>query len=116
MKNIFNSLFSRKSKGFTKSDYWKFWEFFELLDDLKIIEKTLENLYGEECFDQKIEGDTHAKLIGAIEAIEFENKSDLYEIDELFNTDGKLIEILKGKNGEEVIRIRRRVDFWKKNQ
>jgi hypothetical protein len=115
MKNIFKSLFSKKTKGFTKNDHWRYWGFFELLDDLKIIETTLEDLYGEEDFDQKIEGDIHAKLIGAIEAIEFENRNDLYELDELFNSDSKLIEVLKGKNAEEVISIRRRIDFWKNN-
>jgi len=39
----------------------------------------------------------------------------LYEVDELFNADSKLIEVLKGKNAEEVISIRRRIDFWKNN-
>lgn len=115
MRNIFKSLFSRKSHEFTKADFWRYWEFFELLDDLKVIEKTLERLYGNDDFDQKVEGDIHAKLIGAIEAIEFENRNNLYEVDVLFYPDGKLIEILRGENAEEVTSIRRRIDFWKNN-
>jgi hypothetical protein len=116
MSGIFNKLFSRSPQPFSKNDYWKHWEFFELLDDLKIIESTFHKLYGKDEFDQSVEGDTHAKLIGAIDDIEFGNRNDLFEIDELFQAESELLGILQDQNTDEIANVRRRVNNWKEHQ
>ena len=114
MRSI-KQLFPKKLHQLSKEDYWKHWEFFELLDDLKLIEALLEKQFGANEFDQTIEGDTHAKLIGAIDDIEFGNKNDLVEIDELFQSGSKLHELLEDKEPEIIGNIQRRVNNWKDN-
>lgn len=114
MRSI-KQLFSKKPQKLSKEDYWKNWEFFELLDDLKLIEAILEKRFGANEFDQTIEGDTHAELMGAIDHIEFGNRNDLVEIDELFQSGSKLLELLEDKEPEIIRNIQRRVNNWKDN-
>lgn len=108
-------MYSKKPQKLSKVDYWKRWEFFELLHDLKLVEALLEKLFGANEFDQTIEGDTHAKLMGAIDDIEFGNSKDLVEIDELFQSGSKLHELLEDKEPEIIRNIQSRVNNWKNN-
>lgn len=68
---------SSRPDNLSKTEYWKKWEFFELLDDLHTAEKMLAN-YSGGCSGEFLSAEEfHEALIDAIDDIEFGNQTDL---------------------------------------
>ncbi|MDH4473328.1 MAG: hypothetical protein QE487_12040 [Fluviicola sp.] len=98
----------------SKVDYWKKWEFFELLDDLHAAEKQLSEYkggYSEEFLSAE---EFHEALIDAIDDIEFGNQTDLTRFWLWFAPTCAWDDFV-GQEGEELgNKIFERVDRWKK--
>jgi hypothetical protein len=110
--SFFQTLFGIKNKGLSKVEYWKKWEFFELLDDLHIALKACEQL----TISQKTKENEnfHDILADEIDNIEFGNKNDLNDIWILFSPGGQWVSIMKQSEKEVGERIFERADRWKK--
>ena len=68
---------SNRPDNLSKVDYWKKWEFFELLDDLHTTEKMLSEYKGGYSGEFLSAEEFHEALIEAIDDIEFGNQIDL---------------------------------------
>jgi hypothetical protein len=98
-------------KKLSKIEYWKKWEFFELLNDLHSALELLikRNLSTKEADEFRI------ALEENIDDIEFGNQTDLSYIWMLFSTGGQW-DVIMGQNDREIReRIFERTDRWKKN-
>jgi hypothetical protein len=112
-----NNIF--KSSGpdnLTKIEYWKKWEFFELIDDLHNAKKMLSK-YDGGCFGEYLSANEfHVALEDAIDEIEFGNQTDLIRFWFWF-APTSVWDAFVGEEGQELgNRIFERVDKWKKNQ
>ena len=108
--SIFNNIFGTKEKRLSKVEYWKKWEFFELLDDLHIAFKLL----SESDLNVKEKNDFKIILEDKIDEIEFGNQTDLNEIWTLFSPGGQWDIIMGQGNKELKDKIFGRADRWKK--
>lgn len=78
---FFNKIFkSSRPDNLSKIDYWKKWEFFELLEDLHAAEKILSKYEGGYSGKFLSAQEFHASLVEAIDDIEFGNQTDLSRI------------------------------------
>ena len=114
MKNFINKIFGNKPERLSKIDYWKKWEFFELLDDLHEAEEFLLNFKGSYSGEFLSAESFHEALVDAIDGIEEGNKTDLTKFYIWFAPKSQWDE-LTGANGMELgNRIFERVNKWKK--
>jgi len=111
---MMSRFFKKKTKQLSKVEYWKKWQFFELLDDLHKAEKLLAEFKGgySNRFDSA--QDFHSHLVDFIDDIEYGNQTDLSKLwiwfAPTFDWDD-----LVGMDGLEIgNRIFERVDNWKK--
>ncbi|MGB1247450.1 MAG: hypothetical protein ACPG4Z_01090 [Chitinophagales bacterium] len=111
IKNIFKS---SRANSLSKVDYWKKWEFFELLEDLHIAEKILAEYKGGYSGEFLSAEEFHDDLLIAIDDIEFGNQIDLTRFWFWFAPTCAWDDFV-GEEGLELgNRIFERVDKWKK--
>ena len=105
---------SNRADKLSKVDYWKKWEFFELLDDLHKAEKMLSKYEGAYSGEFLSAQEFHEALIDAIDDIEFGNQTDLSRF-WIWFAPTKAWDDFVGEEGIELgNRIFERVDRWKK--
>lgn len=98
----------------SKIDYWKKWDFFELLDDLHSAEKLLSNYRGGYSGEFLSAEEFREALLEAIDEIEFGNRIDLTKFWIWFAPTCEWDDFV-GQEGEDLgNRIFERVDKWKK--
>ena len=85
----------------SKVDYWKKWEFFELLDDLHSAEKLLSEYKGGHSGVFLSAQEFHQSLVDAIDDVEFGNQTDLTRFWFWFAPTCEWDDFL-GKEGEEL--------------
>lgn len=112
---FFNKIFkSSRPDNLSKIDYWKKWEFFELLGDLHAAEKILSKYEGGYSGKFLSAQEFHASLVEAIDDIEFGNQTDLSRIWIWFAPTCAWDDFV-GEEGIELgNRIFERVNKWKK--
>ena len=74
---MLKNLFQNKSNKLTKIEYWKKWDFFDLLKDLHKAEKLLSEYTGGYSGSFLSVEEFHEAFIEAIDDIEFGNQTDL---------------------------------------
>lgn len=105
---------SNRPDNLSKVDYWKKWEFFELLDDLHEAEKLLSEYTGGYSGEFLSAEEFHLALIDAIDDIEFGNQTDLTRFWMWFAPTCEWDDFV-GEEGEELgNKIFERADRWKK--
>lgn len=112
---FFNNIFkSSRPENLSKIEYWKKWEFFELIEDLHAAVKILSNYEGGHSGEFLSAQEFHQALEDAIDDIEFGNKTDLTRFWFWFAPTSVWDDFV----GEEAVelgnRIFERVDKWKK--
>jgi hypothetical protein len=108
--SIFNNLFGTGEKNISKVEYWKKWEYFELLDDLHVAFKSL----SESNSDTKEKENFKIALEDKIDDIEFGNQNDLTDIWTWFSPGGQWEVVMGQENKELKARIFERSNRWKK--
>jgi hypothetical protein len=112
--SFFQKLFGTGNKGLSKTEHWRKWDFFGLLDDLHVAFKSLCELKTESEIKTKEKDDFKIALEDKIDDIEFGNQTDLSEIWNWFSRDGQW-ETLMGQADKELKeKIFERADRWKK--
>jgi hypothetical protein len=112
---FFNNIFGSSSPdNLSKIEYWKKWEFFELIEDLHAAEQILSNYEGGHSGEFLSAQDFRQTLEDAIDDIEFGNKTDLTRFWFWFAPTCAWDDFV-GIEGQELgNRIFERVDKWKK--
>ncbi len=77
LRNIKSNLFKPVPEGLSKVDYWKKWEYFELLDNLHEAEQLLSYFRGGHSHDFKSAQDFHQALVDVFDYVEYGNQNDL---------------------------------------
>jgi hypothetical protein len=110
-----SKLFKRNlPDGLSKIDYWKKWEFFELLDDLHAASELLSEYKGGYSGKFLSAESFYEELVDAIDDIEFGNQTDLTRFWLWFAPTCEWDDFV-GQEGLELgNRIFERVDKWKK--
>jgi len=110
-----NKLFGNtKQKRLSKMEYWKKWEFFELLDDLHKAEKLLSNYKGRHSGNFSPAEKFHEALLDAIDDIELGNQTDLTPF-YIWFAPTSIWDDFTGTEGNELgNKIFERVNNWKK--
>lgn len=105
---------SNRPDNLSKIDYWKKWEFFELLEDLHAAEKILAEYKGGYSGEFLSAEEFHEALLDAIDDIEFGNQTDLNRFWLWFAPTCAWDDFV-GEEGIELgNRIFERVNKWKK--
>lgn len=112
---MFKRLFNKnRPDGLSKIDYWKKWEFFQLLEDLHKAEKLLANFKSGYSGEFLSAENFHDALLDAIDDIEEGNQMDLTKLYIWFAPTSQWDDFT-GKEGMELgNRIFERVNKWKK--
>lgn len=105
---------NNRSDNLSKFDYWKKWEFFELLEDLHVAEKILVKYKGGNSGEFSSAEEFHETLIEAIDDIEYGNQTDLTRIWIWFAPTCAWDDFVGEEGSELGNRIFERVDWWKK--
>ena len=95
-------------------DYWKKWEFFELLEDLHEAEKLLSNFKGGYSGEFLSAMSFHEALLDAIDEIEGGNQADLTRFYIWFAPTSQWNDFTGTEGIELGNRIFERVNKWKK--
>ena len=110
--SIFNNLFGTGNKRLSKDEYWKKWEYFELLDDLHLALRLL----SESNSDTKEKEMFKLALEEKIDDIEFGNQNDLTDIWTWFSPGGQWDALMGQENKHLKDSIFERSDRWKKGK
>jgi hypothetical protein len=114
MRNFINKIFGERPERLSKMDYWKKWEFFELLEDLHEAEKLLSNIkvgYSGEFLSAE---SFHEALLDAIDEIEEGNQTDLTRFYIWFAPTSQWDDFAGAEGMELGNKIFERVNKWKK--
>ena len=115
MIRFLNKIFkSNRPDNLSKIDYWKKWEFFELLEDLHAAENILSKYEGGHSGEFLSAEEFHKSLVEEIDAIEFGNQTDLSKIWLWFAPTCAWDDFVGGEGIELGNSIFERVDKWKK--
>ncbi|RDC65414.1 hypothetical protein [Adhaeribacter pallidiroseus] len=103
-----------KNQTLSKAEYWKKWELTELLNDLYLAQKLLENRDDLFCPGGFVE-DFKEAFSEELDDLEHWNGSPIYDsIYDWFTPKGKWILLIGEKEGEEVRnRIFNRIKIWR---
>ncbi|TXE15456.1 hypothetical protein ES731_15355 [Psychroflexus gondwanensis] len=105
--------FKEKPERLSKVEYWKKWEFFELVEDLHKAEKLLAEFKGGYSNQFDSAQDFHSHLVDFINDIEYGNRIDISELWIWFAPTCAWDDLV-GLVGIEIgNRIFERVDNWK---
>ncbi|MCB0479694.1 MAG: hypothetical protein KDC84_16115 [Crocinitomicaceae bacterium] len=99
----------------SKTEYWKKWKFFELIDFLHSCDELIEKDFGSSEYDNSIMGELHGELLNIIEEIEFGNRADLLRIFEFIESKNILWNHLVENNKDLITNINEIVYHWKKH-
>ncbi|PBQ30443.1 hypothetical protein CNR22_01230 [Sphingobacteriaceae bacterium] len=102
------------SIGLTKEEYWKKWEFFELIDDLHKAEELLSNFTGGHSGEFSSAEHFRETFVDAIDDIEGGNQTDLTRFYIWFLPTSTWDDFTKDQGQELGNKIFERVDSWKK--
>ncbi len=107
-------LFKRNKKHkLSKREYWRKWEYFEIIDDLHQAKKLLSSMNSGKSTNFRSLKEFHETLIDAIDDLEFGNNNDLTVFYRWFTPNSDWHEFT-GQIGEELrISVFERVSNWK---
>ena len=112
---MINRFLKKKPEQLSKVEYWKKWEFFELVEDLHKAEKLLAEFKGGYSNHFDSAQDFHSNLVDYIDDIEYGNRIDISELWIWFAPTCDWDDFV-GLDGLELgNRIFERVDNWKKH-